>query len=290
MGLHEKIIDVVTNLLRSRLQPTNSMVENIVAIELAYINTKHPDFYKDASSIGGMLKSPDMEADNRGQVRGKQGGGSVDGRSRSQNSRPHSVHFPQQQMTNGDADSSDKENAVPRAGAQRNGGGKNVDTVITASTWLSNILPTPKEELDRELSPSPQQRAVMQAEETQAAISPMKPVNLLPEIPTQTGRKLNDREQRDVEVIERLIKSYFYLTRKGIQDSVPKSVMHFLVNYTKDNLQSELVRSLYKADQIETLLSESEHIGQRRKEAAEMLGALQKASQIISEIRETHVW
>merc|ERR1712088_666602 len=223
--LHEKIIDVVTNLLRSRLQPTNSMVENIVAIELAYINTKHPDFYKDASSIGGMLKSPDMEADNRGQGRGKQGG--ADGRSRSQNSRPHSVHFPQQQQ---------------------------------------------------------------QAEETQAAISPMKPVNLLPEIPTQTGRKLNDREQRDVEVIERLIKSYFYLTRKGIQDSVPKSVMHFLVNYTKDNLQSELVRSLYKADQIETLLSESEHIGQRRKEAAEMLGALQKASQIISEIRETHVW
>ena len=67
--LHEKIIDVVTNLLRSRLQPTNSMVENIVAIELAYINTKHPDFYKDASSIGGMLKSPDMEADNRGQAR-----------------------------------------------------------------------------------------------------------------------------------------------------------------------------------------------------------------------------
>jgi len=324
--LHEKIIDVVTNLLRSRLQPTNSMVENIVAIELAYINTKHPDFYKDASSIGGMLKSPDMEADNRGQApfvevnrkvvhhsntstpaatpmattpaatpdldqgRGRQG--AVDGRSRSQTSRPHSVHFPQQQqMTNGEADSSDKENAAPRAGAQRNGGaGKNVDTVITASTWLSNILPTPKEELDRELSPSPQQRAVIQAEETQAAISPMKPVNLLPEIPTQTGRKLNDREQRDVEVIERLIKSYFYLTRKGIQDSVPKSVMHFLVNYTKDNLQSELVRSLYKADQIETLLSESEHIGQRRKEAAEMLGALQKASQIISEIRETHVW
>merc|ERR1711899_307068 len=258
---HEKIIDVVTNLLRSRLQPTNSMVENIVAIELAYINTKHPDFYKDASSIGGMLKSPDMEADNRGQApfvevnrkvvhhsntstpaatpmattpaatpdldqgRGRQG--AVDGRSRSQTSRPHSVHFPQQQQ---------------------------------------------------------------QAEETQAAISPMKPVNLLPEIPTQTGRKLNDREQRDVEVIERLIKSYFYLTRKSIQDSVPKSVMHFLVNYTKDNLQSELVRSLYKADQIETLLSESEHIGQRRKEAAEMLGALQKASQIISEIRETHVW
>ena len=66
--------------------------------------------------------------------------------------------------------------------------------------------------------------------------------------------------------------------------------MCFMVNFVKENLQSELVSSLYKADQIECLLSESEHIGERRKEAAEMLLALQKASQIISEIRETHVW
>ena len=56
------------------------------------------------------------------------------------------------------------------------------------------------------------------------AMSPMKPVNLLPEIPVMDSksRKLNDREQRDCEVIERLIKSYFYLVRKMIQDSVPK--------------------------------------------------------------------
>ena len=59
--------------------------------------------------------------------------------------------------------------------------------------------------------------------------------------------------------------------RKSIQDSVPKAIMHFLVNFVKDNLQSELVSSLYKQDQIQVLLSESEHIGQRRKEAAEML-------------------
>ena len=57
-----------------------------------------------------------------------------------------------------------------------------------------------------------------------------------------------------LQVIERLIKSYFYLVRKMIQDSVPKAIMHFMVNYVKDNLQSELVSSLYKADQIENLL------------------------------------
>lgn len=47
--------------------------------------------------------------------------------------------------------------------------------------------------------------------------------------------------------------------------------MHFLVNYVKDNLQSELVTHLYKADQVEELLNESAHIAQRRKETSDML-------------------
>jgi dynamin 1-like protein len=68
-----------------------------------------------------------------------------------------------------------------------------------------------------------------------------------------------------------LIKSYFYIVRKSIQDSVPKAVMHFLVNFVKDNLQSELVVHLYKSDQADELLNESEHIARQRKEAADML-------------------
>lgn len=55
--LHEKIVDVVTQLLRRRLPNTNSMVENIVAIELAYINTKHPDFHKDAALVPSLMKN-----------------------------------------------------------------------------------------------------------------------------------------------------------------------------------------------------------------------------------------
>jgi len=70
---------------------------------------------------------------------------------------------------------------------------------------------------------------------------------------------------------ERLIKSYFLIVRKNIQDSVPKAIMHFLVNYVKDNLQSELVSHLYKQEEIDKLLEESDHIAARRKEASEML-------------------
>ncbi|VDP01543.1 unnamed protein product [Schistosoma margrebowiei] len=66
--------------------------------------------------------------------------------------------------------------------------------------------------------------------------------------------------------------------------------MHFLVNFVKDNLQSELVGKLYKQDEYNALLQESERVAQRRREASEMLKALQKASMIIGEIRETHLW
>ena len=66
--------------------------------------------------------------------------------------------------------------------------------------------------------------------------------------------------------------------------------MHFLVNYVKDHLQSELVTHLYGNGDFNELLAESEHIAVRRREAAEMLSALQKANSIISEIRETHIW
>uniref|UniRef100_A0A8C5ECY5 Dynamin-1-like protein n=1 Tax=Gouania willdenowi TaxID=441366 RepID=A0A8C5ECY5_GOUWI len=72
--------------------------------------------------------------------------------------------------------------------------------------------------------------------------------------------------------------------------SVPKAVMHFLVNHVKESLQSELVGRLYKTGLLQDLLTESSDVAQRRSEAADMLKALQKAGQVIAEIRETHLW
>ncbi|XP_034025872.1 dynamin-1-like protein isoform X3 [Thalassophryne amazonica] len=54
--LHDSIVEVVTGLLRKRLPITNEMVHNLVAIELAYINTKHPDF-TDAAQVSASVNS-----------------------------------------------------------------------------------------------------------------------------------------------------------------------------------------------------------------------------------------
>ncbi|XP_035676393.1 dynamin-1-like protein isoform X10 [Branchiostoma floridae] len=236
--LHDRTVEVVTNLLRKRLPVTNSMVENIVQIELAYVNTKHPDF-ADASLVSALVNSKE-------ELRKQQ-------RNRSVGPGDHGFHSVQ---------------AAENKPAKQE--------VAVGKSMLENLWVSPQ--LEPEDSPSKVASGIAAAAKVAARTA------------TPISRKLSPREQRDCEVIERLIKSYFLIVRKNIQDSVPKAIMHFLVNFVKDNLQSELVSQLYKTDFFSDLLQESDQIGTRRKEAAEMLKALQKAGHIISEIRETHVW
>lgn len=67
--------------------------------------------------------------------------------------------------------------------------------------------------------------------------------------------------------------------------SVPKAVMHFLVNHVKDCLQSELVGQLYKPALLNDLLTESEDMAQRRSEAADMLKVEVSSHPIIDETK-----
>lgn len=60
--------------------------------------------------------------------------------------------------------------------------------------------------------------------------------------------------------------------------SVPKTVMHFLVNYVKEHLQSELVGQLYKQPLLQELLIESQDTAQQRTEVAQMLEVKKKKS------------
>lgn len=246
--LHEKIVDVVTQLLRRRLPTTNSMVENLVCIELAYINTKHPDFHKDAALVPSLLKNDQNEPWNT---------------PGNPPSRRVLNKMPPPLAGSGSGNSADGTNDLSHANNVNN---NNSDASHQQNNWLSNILP-PAKSSATESNESSQSNTP-----THGIMSPMKPVNLLPDVPINTGsRKLTDKEQKDCDVIERLIKSYFYIVRKSIQDSVPKAIMHFLVNFVKDNVQSELVTHLYKSENAEAYLNESEHIAIRRKEASDML-------------------
>ncbi|XP_075066428.1 dynamin-1-like protein isoform X2 [Mixophyes fleayi] len=263
--LHDAIVEVVTCLLRKRLPVTNEMVHNLVAIELAYINTKHPDF---ADACGVMNNN--IEEHRRNRI----------ARDLPAAPRDKSTKAPGPLVA-------DALEPAPASSAETDGkssqaaAGDNVPDAGTGN-WRGMLKASKGDDPLSEEKYRPAPPALSSPQRGHA-------VNLL-DVPVPVARKLSAREQRDCEVIERLIKSYFLIVRKNIQDSVPKAVMHFLVNHVKDTLQSELVGQLYKSMLLEDLLTESEDMAQRRKEAADMLKALQRASQILAEIRETHLW
>ncbi|XP_073506182.1 dynamin-1-like protein isoform X1 [Phyllobates terribilis] len=262
--LHDAIVEVVTCLLRKRLPVTNEMVHNLVAIELAYINTKHPDF---ADACGVMNNNIEEQRRNR-MARDLPPPAAPRDKSTKAPGPPAAL-----EPTTADSDGKAAVPALSTSDAIPDAGTGNWRGMLKASK-ADDPLMDERNKLAPVLPASPQRGHA---------------VNLL-DVPVPVARKLSAREQRDCEVIERLIKSYFLIVRKNIQDSVPKAVMHFLVNHVKDTLQSELVGQLYKSMLLEDLLTESEDMAQRRKEAADMLKALQRASQIIAEIRETHLW
>ena len=47
--------EVVMSLLRRCVGPTQMMVSNIVKIELAYVNTSHPDFIGGSAAVAGLM-------------------------------------------------------------------------------------------------------------------------------------------------------------------------------------------------------------------------------------------
>lgn len=90
----------------------------------------------------------------------------------------------------------------------------------------------------------------------------------------------------EISLIKTLLQEYFSIVRKSISDSVPKSIMFFLVNKSKDNLHAEFVRSLYKEELFEELLKEDDEVAQKRLATKKMLTVLLRAQDIINEVGE----
>lgn len=261
--LREQMNVVVMGLLRGRLPITNEMVESLIAIELSYINTNHPDF------VGGTRAA--YESYMMAQT-------SKEGFSRQ--------HPRLQQQTAGAASKSEPAATTSAGGS----GSQQAESQLKG--WFSTVWPGKSSQSQPQASnPSTQAtgktddgekpglNSLTTAEVEDEWLYPRRPE------PQPTGDMIS-RQEFDCELIEKLIRSYFLIVRKSIQDSIPKAVMHCLVNYVKEKIQSELVSELYKTEAYDQLMEESPEMTARRREVAEMVRALQKASDILSEIRD----
>lgn len=95
---------------------------------------------------------------------------------------------------------------------------------------------------------------------------------------------LSERETMETEVIKLLIVSYFDIIKRTMSDMVPKAIMLNLVKQSKEEIQTELLEKLYRPDQVDELLKESEFTVQRRKECQRMVESLQQAAEIVASV------
>ncbi|XP_053416905.1 dynamin-1 isoform X7 [Nycticebus coucang] len=95
--------------------------------------------------------------------------------------------------------------------------------------------------------------------------------------------------ERQVETIRNLVDSYMAIVNKTVRDLMPKTIMHLMINNTKDFIFSELLANLYSCGDQNTLMEESAEQAQRRDEMLRMYHALKEALGIIGDINTTTV-
>ncbi|XP_018583455.2 dynamin-2-like isoform X1 [Scleropages formosus] len=95
--------------------------------------------------------------------------------------------------------------------------------------------------------------------------------------------------ERQVETIRNLVDSYIGIVNKSIRDLMPKTIMHLMINNTKDFIHSELLAYLYSSGDQNSLMEESAEQAQRRDEMLRMYHALKEALLIIGDISTTTV-
>lgn len=119
-----------------------------------------------------------------------------------------------------------------------------------------------------------------------AAKNKKKAAAMEPPPPTlKASGTLSERENIEVEVIKLLIQSYYNIVKRTMIDMVPKAIMLNLVQFTKDEMQRELLENMYRTDTLDDLLKESDYTVRRRKECQTMVDALGRASEVVSQVQ-----
>ncbi|AES63527.1 putative dynamin central domain, dynamin, GTPase domain, GTPase effector domain, Dynamin superfamily [Medicago truncatula] len=270
--LRKRMDEVIGNFLREGLEPSENMIAHIMEMEMDYINTSHPNF------IGGS-KALEIAVQ---QTKSSRAALSL--------SRPKDA-------LESEKGSASERTVKSRAILARQANGVVVDPAVRAvsdaekiassgniggSSWGISSIFGGGDKSARENVASKQHAEPFHSVEVEQSFSMIH----LTEPPTilRPSDSNSETEAVEITVTKLLLKSYYDIVRKNVEDFVPKAIMHFLVNNTKRELHNVFIKKLYRDNLFEEMLQEPDEIASKRKRCRELLRAYQQAFKDLEEL------
>ncbi|XP_058190237.1 dynamin-related protein 3A-like [Rhododendron vialii] len=261
--LRKRMDEVVGNFLREGLEPSETMIGHIIEMEMDYINTSHPNFIGGSKAVEMAVKSNRVAPITRPKD-------SVDPekvptserslKSRAILARPVNGIVPEQ----GVRPVADVEKAAPS-------GSWGISSIFGGSDSRPSVKENPTSNSFRE--------PVQSMEHSFSMIHLREPPTILR--PSETH---SEQESNEIKITKLLLSSYYDIVRKNIEDSVPKAIMHFLVNHTKREMHNVFIKKLYRDNLFEEMLQEPDEVAMKRKRTRETLRVLQQAFRTLDEL------
>lgn len=320
-NLKNMLTEVVSELLRERLNPTFNYVDSLIEIHRAYINTNHPRFLSATEVMTDILKQRelkkkrDMNNLNNNSSQKKIVSSNDDNSDSTKNNNITDSLPSKKNMSNSNVNISND----PFGSRSNNNNMDRDDLHSNYSSTISNNANNPDKETflnyffgkDRDNSnnaPTNSNNTHQLRSKMDSTINTKNLENsgvqdgsifstlslndnesiqehiIEDDISDDGTSSLTEREQLECELIRRLIVSYFDIVREMIQDQVPKAIMCLLVNHCKETIHNRLVTELYKDSIMDELLQEDETLAQERANCEHLLQTYKKASILVNNI------
>ncbi|XP_027919460.1 dynamin-related protein 3A-like [Vigna unguiculata] len=270
--LRKGMDEVIGSFLREGLEPSETMITHVIEMEMDYINTSHPNFIGGSKAIEAAVQQTRSSRVALPVSSAKDGLESEKGPPASDKSGKTRSIFARH--ANGVA--ADKGVHVA----------SDVEKVVTSGTisgsgWgISSIFSggDNRVSMKENIASKPHTEPVHNGQSF-SMIHLREPPPVLRPLDSNS-----DTETVEITVTKLLLKSYYEIVRKNVEDLVPKAIMHFLVNNTKRELHNVFIQKLYREDLFEELLQEPDEIAKKRKHCRELLRAYQQAFKDLDEL------
>uniref|UniRef100_A0A8C3VJ66 Dynamin-2 n=1 Tax=Catharus ustulatus TaxID=91951 RepID=A0A8C3VJ66_CATUS len=282
--LREEMERIVTTHIREREGRTKDQVMLLIDIELAYMNTNHEDFIGFAKLLAGrcsqqVIRKGWLTINNIGIMKG--------------GSKEYWFVLTAENLSwYKDDEEKEKKYMLPVDNLKL----RDVEKGFMSSKHIFALFNTEQRNVYKDY------RQLELACETQEEVDSWKAsflrAGVYPEPKTRTEEfnggdsfmhSMDPQLERQVETIRNLVDSYMAIVNKTIRDLMPKTIMHLMINNTKDFIHSELLANLYSCGDQNTLMEESAEQAQRRDEMLRMYHALKEALNIIGDINTSTI-